>query len=200
MTSVSSAKPLSASAARMRPIWIVEERTQPVVGGQAGPQTLRIEVVVVVPGLAIVGDHRMVRTVGLVVEPRPRQVGAGVQVVELVGRDQRVVGRYHRGEQRPRLARRPFLALAQPAHRGIGHIRVVARVRRPPAPRFFGQLAGHFAHPLVPAQQPVRVSDAVDDVDGMVHLAHPVVVAGPAVVQLADRHHVVPGVTHPVMP
>ena len=138
----------------------------------------------------------MVRTVGLVVEPRPRQIDAGVQVVELVRRDQRVMGRHHRGEQHPRLAVRPVPALAQPAHGGVGHLHVEAGVGRCPAPGLGGQLA----HPLVPAQQPVRISDAVDDPDGMAHLAHPVVVAGPAIVQLADRHHVVPGVPHPVVP
>ena len=55
----------------------VEKGAEPVVGLDPDPEAFLVEVVVVVPGRAVVADCRVVRPIGRVVEPRPRKVDVG---------------------------------------------------------------------------------------------------------------------------
>ena len=178
----------------------VEKGAEPEICPERSVQARRVKVVVVVPGLTVVRDRRVAGPLVVAVEPRASKVDTGVEVEELVRRDQRVMRRHHRAQKRPRPGVPLPLALLEPPNRRIRYRRVIACVGRISAPGIERKLPCHFADMLLLSEQPVGVSDSARDMHRVVHLAESIVVIRASITELSDGHDVIAGVAETMMP
>ena len=165
MTRVVPARP-EASRAGQHVTDVLVERTHEarVPGNGALHVGGRAEVRVVVDGMRVLVDVRMMRAACLVVQLRHRQVHLPVPVEPVRRRGEREVRRHERHEQHPGPVAPLRSLLVQPDLRARRDVAIVDRVRRLAGTGHLRHLLAALAHRDVVPHEPLHVADAFDDV------------------------------------
>ncbi len=125
-------------------------------------------------------------------------IGIGVEIIEFLRCPQRKMRADKRHKGRPR----PFgiSPCGDPVGGGGGDGEVIVSVAAASGAAVGGKFRRRVIGRRIFAQQGRHPADAADDMHRQNLLAEPVVILAAAEMQLADRHHLVPGIAHPVHP